>query len=233
MTAKHTAIARVKGGLVTRTVACLYIDPRGTYPGRPGVEVWGLPQRDAKEYDGPHPVVAHPPCGPWGRLRHLCRHQDPECGPRAVEQVRRWGGVLEHPAHSLLWYECGMPRPNRMYESTPPAPGYATGRFAFGDSDADAFGGRTYYVEQVDWGHCARKPTWLYVVGLVSQLRIENEIAARAGSGTPTHWIGGGAKAIRRPLPPGMKNASSEKARRTPPEFAGLLLRIARRTHRP
>jgi hypothetical protein len=116
-----------------RQIAALYIDPRGPYPKMVGVDCWDE-SRDAKAYEGPHPIVAHPPCGPWGRLRHLSKNQDPSCAPRAVEQVRRWGGVLEHPAY--------------------PLPGELP----------DAFGGRTWAVSQCDWKHVARKPTWLYVV---------------------------------------------------------------------
>ena len=75
-------------------VSALYIDPRGPYPALVA-DCWDE-ARDAKHYDGPNPVVAHPPCGPWGRLRFLCKYQDASCGPRAVEQVRAFGGVLEH-----------------------------------------------------------------------------------------------------------------------------------------
>ena len=53
------------------TVAALYVDPRGIYAGMPDVELWGLPDRDARAYDGPHPVVAHPPCSRWCRLAGL------------------------------------------------------------------------------------------------------------------------------------------------------------------
>jgi len=84
---------------VSATVAALYIDPRGPYPRMDGVECWDE-QRDARAYDGPHPVVAHPPCGPWGNLRHLSFGAGRECGPLAVRQVRDFGGVLEHPAGS-------------------------------------------------------------------------------------------------------------------------------------
>ncbi|HLV66932.1 MAG TPA: hypothetical protein VKY73_14020, partial [Polyangiaceae bacterium] len=88
------------------TVAALYVDKLGCYPKMYGVDCWDE-TRDARLYDGPHPVVAHPPCGPWSRLRHLYRGNEHDCASRAVEQVRRWGGVLEHPAGSRLWDQCG------------------------------------------------------------------------------------------------------------------------------
>lgn len=39
-------------------IAALYIDERGPYVGRPDVDAWGI-SRDAKLYDGPHPVVGY------------------------------------------------------------------------------------------------------------------------------------------------------------------------------
>lgn len=125
-----------------RTVAALYVDPRGPYPSMPGVECWDE-TRDARNYAGPHPVVAHPPCGPWGRLHRFCTRQPAELGPRAVEQVRQWGGVLEHPKASRLWSHCSLPMPGEL---------------------PDAFGGRTAEVAQVNWGMRAQKDTWLYIV---------------------------------------------------------------------
>lgn len=184
------------------TVAALYVDPRGPYPHLPGVECWGLPYRDAKTYAGPHPVVAHPPCGPWSKLRHLCTKQDAECAKVALEQVREFGGVLEHPEHSLLWEWDGMPLPG---------------------GDADEYGGRTYRVEQVWWGHACVKPTWLYAVR-IDWGRAERSIhEAKARGGTATHCVCTG---------PGQKQrlpvASKPVKRRTPPSFAELLVSLAR-----
>lgn len=125
-----------------RTVAALYVDPLGPYPRMTDVDCWDE-ARDARRYPGPHPVVAHPPCGPWGRLYRFCTRQPAELGPLAVEQVRRWRGVLEHPKGSRLWSHCGMPLPGEL---------------------PDAFGGRTAEVAQVNWGHRAQKDTWLYIV---------------------------------------------------------------------
>lgn len=126
------------------TVAALYIDARrGPYAHMDGVDAWGV-DRDARLYEGPWPVVAHPPCEAWGAFRWRAHDRYRDCGPRAVEQVRRWGGVLEHPVGSGLWSACGLPGPGCL---------------------PDRWGGHTIEVEQVRWGHPALKPTWLYIVG--------------------------------------------------------------------
>lgn len=123
-------------------IAALYVDPRGPYQAMRDVDCWDE-ARDAKKYDGPWPVIAHPPCGPWGRLKALSKYQDQSCGPRAVEQVRKFGGVLEHPANSTLWRHCLLPWPGEL---------------------PDAHGGSTIEVNQVSWGHSCKKATWLYCV---------------------------------------------------------------------
>lgn len=166
-------------------VAALYVDPRGPYPGIAGVDPWDA-ERDARGYAGPGPVIAHPPCGPWGHLRGLCRLQDATLAPLAVGQVRRWGGLLEHPVGSRLWAACGLPAPGE---------------------GPDEWGGVTIRVEQVAWGHACRKPTLLYLVGLDPA---EALASARTG-GQPTHGIASRARrggllapsaAIRRRTPP-------------------------------
>ncbi len=188
-------------------VAALYIDPRGPYPALCR-EVYDE-ARDARNYWGPLPVVAHPPCGPWGRLRHLSTKQDPLAGLVAVTAVRLYGGVLEHPAHSKLWEARNLPRP--------------------GDSP-DAWGGYTLEVCQVDWGHVARKRTWLYVVGCPRRA-----LPRRPAPREPTHWISGGRgrkgkKSKTTPVPKGIKICSAQQCRRTPPEFAKWLIGIAERS---
>jgi hypothetical protein len=177
-------------------VAALYVDPRGPYPKL--VREWYDEARDARTYAGPWPVVAHPPCGPWSTLRTLSRETTRELGLFAVAQVRRWGGVLEHPASSRLFAECGIPAPGEL---------------------PDAFGGVTFDVQQVDFGHVARKRTRLYVVGV-------RRLPAFPPRREPTHWCSGGGTGRGR-TPPGIKVCSAEQRRRTPVAFAEWLISLA------
>lgn len=82
-------------------IAALFVDPKGPYFGRDGVDPWDE-SRDAREYPGRYPVVAHPPCQLWVNLagvnfkRYGGTHNRPGndngCFARALEAVRRWGG---------------------------------------------------------------------------------------------------------------------------------------------
>lgn len=145
------------GELDGEGVAALYVEADGCYYDVPGVEPWPA-FKDARRYAGPWAVVAHPPCQRWGRFWHGSTrkpHQyalgdDGGCGEAAVRDVRRFGGVMEHPADSKLFAHCGLPIPKRGKGWTEP----------------DQFGGRSCYVEQGNYGHASRKPTWLYAVGI-------------------------------------------------------------------
>jgi hypothetical protein len=84
-------------------VAALYIDDLGPYPKLLGADAcWGE-RKDARRYDGPWPVVAHPPCGAWSSMKGLYQGGGRDLVLIAYEQVRRWGGVLEHPITSGFW----------------------------------------------------------------------------------------------------------------------------------
>lgn len=201
--------APAKAVRLNERVSALWIDPRGPYP-KLVVDCWDE-TRDARAYTGANPIVAHPPCGPWGRLRHLSRKDSPEHAPLAVGFVRICGGVLEHPAGSLLWKHCELPA-----VGAPP----------------DAFGGYSIEVCQCDWGHVAQKRTWLYIVGCSPDL-----LPPRPAPREPTHWISGGRgragkKAKTTPVPPGIKVCSAQQRRRTPPAFAEWLIAIAERCGR-
>jgi hypothetical protein len=135
---------------VTR-VAALYVDAAGVYAGLPGVDVWDE-ARDARLYAGPWPVVAHPPCARWSRLAGFTEHrfgyrrgEDGGCFASALDAVRAYGGVLEHPAYSRAWDVYGLPEP--LWRG-----GWTLG----------LDGGASCYVEQGRYGLPVKKATWLY-----------------------------------------------------------------------
>lgn len=139
------------------TIAALYVETDGCYFGLAGVDPWDE-ARDARTYPGPHPVVAHPPCQRWGRFWHGSTrkpHQyklgdDGGCFAAALEAVRTWGGVLEHPKDSHAWEWFDLHKP-------PPTGGWVI---------ADDRGGWTCCVDQGFYGHFSNKRTWLYAAGV-------------------------------------------------------------------
>ncbi len=141
-------------------IAALYVEKDGAYFGIDGVDPWDE-SRDARRYSGPHRVIAHPPCQRWGKFwagqplwiartgERKIKGDDEGCFAHALASVRQFGGVLEHPWGSHAWPHFGLSVPSRNG----------------GWIQADDFGGWTCCVEQGRYGHYARKPTLLYVVG--------------------------------------------------------------------
>ena len=129
-----------------RTIAVLCAGSPSVYDEMPGVDVFGK-KRDARTFDGGMPVVAHPPCRSWSAY---CGHQaKPDVGERelarwCVDQVRRFGGVLEQPAHSRLWEAAGLPKPGET-------------------KDRNSW---SVSVWQAWFGYPMRKATWLYFSGV-------------------------------------------------------------------
>lgn len=199
-------------------IAALFVETNGCYYGLPDVEPWDA-AHDARTYAGPWPVVAHPPCQRWGRFWHGSTrkpHQfklgdDGGCFASALMSVRRWGGVLEHPADSRAFAHFGLPIPKR----------------GAGWSEPDKYGGRSCCVDQGHYGHAARKRTWLYAVGgdlpeltwgpcdqRIPQWMIDRYGYAKARKIGVVAMVGGKDKTK-------IRNA-------TPPEFRDLLLSLAR-----
>jgi hypothetical protein len=197
---------------MTTTVAALFVHRGGAYFGLPGVDPWDE-SHDARLYAGPHPVVAHPPCSRWCRLAGLVearwghkRGEDGGCFASALASVRKWGGVLEHPAYSDAWKAHGLARPPRQ------------GRWA----RADEYGGWTCHVEQGRYGHPAKKATWLYACRAdLPELRWGSDPDAK--SKAPVSWCGNRvASGENRP------RVGKRAAAATPPEFREMLLAMAR-----
>lgn len=136
-----------------KQIAALYVATDGVYYGLRGVDPWDE-VRDARKYVGPHPVVAHPPCERWGRYwsggpsarRRRKLGDDGGCFASALADVRLFGGVLEHPEASHAFTHFGLNRPS-----------WREGWILAGDRL-----GYVCCVAQGNYGHRARKLTWLY-----------------------------------------------------------------------
>lgn len=206
---------------MSTTVAALYVDPRGPYAGRPDVDLWDE-ARDARLYAGPWRVVGHPPCARWGRYAsggpsHRGRFtpgDDGGCFASCLASVRRWGGVLEHPAGSLAWRAHGLHWPPR----------------SGGWIVADDVGGWTCCVDQNHYGHPAAKPTWLYACGVDlpslrwGRARDVRSVIDRTGKTTADRERRRDEQRAR-----GILLMSARARLLTPAPFAELLLSIARR----
>lgn len=186
-----------------RGVAVLFARSDSIYKTFDGVDVWDA-ERDARLWAGGSPVVAHPPCRAWGRLRAFAnpRHDEKELAIWAVDKVRRYGGVLEHPAHSTLWPAAGLPAPGAR----------------------DAWGGWTLPVSQNWWGHKAQKNSWLYVVGVVpADMPVMPLVLGEA-----SHIVSGsgrrldGSRSKRRP------EITKAEREHSPVDFALWLVELAR-----
>ncbi|MBD9362944.1 hypothetical protein [Methylomonas fluvii] len=130
---------------MVKQVTVLFARQDSIYKTLDGVDVWDA-QRDALNWPGGAPVVAHPPCREWGQLSHMAkpRADEKELGLWAVDMVRKFGGVLEHPRQSKLWPAKQLPLPNQV----------------------DEFGGWTLPIFQCNFGHTCEKPTFLYICGI-------------------------------------------------------------------
>jgi hypothetical protein len=208
-----------------KTVAALYVEKDGSYYNLENVDPWDQ-ERDARLYAGPYPVVAHPPCQRWGKLwagqpLHIKRTgirkikgDDDGCFAAALQSVRTYGGVIEHPYGSHAWAHFGLNKPSRKG----------------GWIAADMEGGWTCCVEQGRYGHYARKPTLLLAYHAIlpeldwgiGEPRLDPAVVARMGLARAKRLGEVGAR--------GGGTDSSPRIG-TPPAFRELLLQIARSVH--
>jgi hypothetical protein len=188
-----------------RPIAALFVRKNSIYKTFPDVDCYDA-ARDALTWPGGCPVIAHPPCRTWGCLKAFAKapRLEHNLAIWAIQQVRRWGGVLEHPQGTTLFKQCGC---------------------ALLDGLPDEWGGRTFRVDQFHWGHLARKRTILYVVGLWTIPGYQKK------PGQPTMVIdnNGTARRLKRARGETVRPALSHNLRDvTPPEFARWLVALAR-----
>jgi hypothetical protein len=198
-------------------VAALFVAKGGCYFGLDGVDPWDE-ERDARKYAGPYPVVAHPPCERWGRYWsggpsakvRRTKGDDGGCFASALAAVRAYGGVLEHPEASHAFATHGLK-----------APAWRAGWL-----EADDGQGRVACVAQGNYGHRARKLTWLYAVADdLPELDWSIPTAERLDEGFHSKAERDAARADGRPP---RKRLSTAENIATPPAFRDLLLSIAR-----
>lgn len=195
-------------------VAALFVETGGAYWNMEGVDPWDE-SRDARKYAGPYPVVAHPPCQRWGAMAavnyarwggdHNLPGNDGGCFTAALAAVRKWGGVLEHPAKSHAWAAHGLKKPSGAAWQGNPEEGFVC------------------EVWQSAYGHRAAKATWLYYAG--RQIPVQLRPERLKG----THQIGfqdQRGKARNKPT------LGRREANATPPDFQAVLLGLARRSMR-
>ena len=110
-------------------------------------------KRNALTYAGNSPVIAHPPCRLFSKMRKFstANINEKKLAYWAVKLIRQNGGILEHPAGSLLWKEMNLPLPGQV----------------------DEFGGTSILVWQSWFNHPCQKKTLLYICGLkISEIPI-------------------------------------------------------------
>ncbi len=208
-------------------IAALFVETGGSYYGLDGVDPWDQ-ERDARKYDGPWPVIAHPPCQRWGKLwagqplwikrtgERKIKGDDNGCFDAALLLVRKYGGVLEHPWGSHAWAHFGLAMPPREG-------GWIN---ADGLLPSDVKGGWTCCVEQGRYGHYARKPTLLYAVGTDLP---ELDWGISAPTFPPEAIAKHGLAYCKRAGELAFKGGGKDNSHRigTPPEFRNLLLSMA------
>ena len=128
-------------------ISVLFAARESIYKTIPGLDVWDI-DRNALNWPGGNRGIFHPPCRLWSKwLRHLSTapREERNLALWSVDQVRKEGGILEHPACSLLWTEARLPKP--------------------GTGDTYGFSIALY---QQWFGHKAQKATWLYICDIKS-----------------------------------------------------------------
>lgn len=162
-----------------------------------GCDCWNI-ERDARNYAGSDPVIAHPPCRAWSKCKGLAKPLpgEKELAKLSIDIIRKNGGVLEHPRSSGLFWNGFLPMPG----------------------SGDEYGGFSICIDQFWFGHKCQKPTLLYIVG-ISEKELPS-IPYRLDC--ITHSLFSGKSKKRRNLKELAKNLRSA----TPIAFAEWLIQV-------
>lgn len=190
------------------SVAVLFARKDSVYKTLPYCDVFDK-ERDARNFRGTMPIVAHPPCAQWGTLRHMSRNipEEKALALEAVGLVRTNGGVLEHPKRSTLWDVANLPAPG---------------------APADKYGGWTLAVSQKWFGHRAEKQTLLYIVGCKP-----SDIPTFPITLGEAHCVVGTSGRRKDGTRKDLPEISKAEREHTPKAFAEWLCELAKRCKKP
>ena len=134
-------------------INALLVIENGPYYNLDNIEPWSEKENAFNCKNGA-PAICHPPCKRWGRYAKggpSARKQfllgDDDCAfAYSLWYVRTFGGIIEHPegTHAYKYYGLNCPTQRKGWVK------------------ADEYGGITCSIAQGNYGHKARKMTWLY-----------------------------------------------------------------------
>jgi hypothetical protein len=197
-------------------INALFVETNGVYFNLENVEPYDI-GRDAFNAAN-RPAICHPPCQRWGRYwsggpsakvkRKL--GDDGGCFDFALNYVRHYGGIIEHPEASHAWKHFELNKPPR----------------SGGWIKADDFGGLTCCVEQGHYGHKARKATWLYInkIKPIELIWGPSKKTQRVDTGFRSKEAAKAARARPDYVP--IKRLTQKERLDTPIEFRNLLLKM-------
>lgn len=115
-------------------IAVLCAHKHSNYFKMPDIEVYDE-IRDCRTFPGGMPVICHPPCAQWSRMKAFSNNNPDQKGLAqfCLDHITNEGGIFEHPAGSDVFKELEFPKEGKIYS-----------------------------VDQSWWGFPARKRTYLY-----------------------------------------------------------------------
>lgn len=127
------------------SIPVLFCDLKSNYKLFPVFDCYDV-NRNALTFSGRQAVICHPPCRLFSRLRKFSTAPAREklLAYYAVCTVINNGGILEHPAQSTLWKECGLPLPGQKQNHL----------------------GFSISIDLHWFGYPAKKKTWLFISGI-------------------------------------------------------------------
>lgn len=93
-----------------RFISVLCVRPGSHYYSFPLLDLWDS-YRDVYNFSGNLPIIAHPPCQQWSKLKSFAKNHDQSknIGPLCIDIVHKNTGIIEQPHGSELFRYCGIP----------------------------------------------------------------------------------------------------------------------------